>query len=52
MDDILKCSKRKDHIGYLKDLFKANNKEWFEDLSKKVQIIQEGNCVHGSYHQN
>ena len=52
MDDILTHIKREGHIGHLIDLFQSQNKEWFKDLSKKVQTIQEITCVHGDYHHD
>ena len=49
MDDILTHSKRVDHIGHLIDLFKGHNEEWIENLTKKMQVIQEGTCVYGNH---
>ena len=51
MDDLLLFTPSKIvHITKLDDLLKALRKEWIENFSKEMSIIQNGTTVYGEYY--
>ena len=50
MDDLLLFTpSKKAHIAKLEDLLKAFEKEWIENISKEMSIIQDRTPVYGKY---